>query len=145
MRTLELVLVGIDGHGRAELENATLGLREPDDWWAGTRGLWRHSFEAFDGLRHFVIALADVAGLQWEQGGGFDLLATFESGDGANIMDDGLSISAVRGYTECTYAPLITVFVSDVTAFLGETPTAESAATAIRDALNETLAHFTAA
>ena len=73
-----------------------------------------------------------------------DLLATFESGDGSFDTDDGLNISVAlhRGDIQRSFSPLITVFVDDVAAFLGEEPTVESAATAIRDALNETLAHF---
>lgn len=146
MRTLVLATDGLDDGQRAELEHTALDLRESGDWNAGTRGLWRHSYEAFDSLRRFVNALADCCGLQWEQGGGFDLLATFESGDGANIMDDGLNISvALRtGDVGHTFSPLLTVFVDDVAAFLGESPTASSAATAIKDALNDTLSHFAA-
>lgn len=144
MLALVSALHGLDDDQRAELEHSALDLREPDGWNAGTRGLWRHSFEAFDSLRRFVVELADVSGLRWKQGGGIDLLATFDSGDGVNLMDDGLSISAVRGSTEFTFAPLITVYVADVAAFLGDEPTAESAAAAICDALNQTLAHFAA-
>lgn len=144
MRTLDLVLHGLDDDGQSGLDNAASQLREPGDWNAGTRGLWRHSFEAFDSLRRFVNALADCSGLQWTQGGGFDLLATFDSGDGANIMDDGLSISVALhlGDAHRVFSPLATVFVDDVAEFLGDEPTARSAAAAIRDALNQTLAHF---
>ena len=138
MRTLDLVLHSLNDAARAELEHTALDLREPDDWNADTRGPWPLSFEAFDSLRHFVNDLTNCGGLQWTQGGGFDLLATFESGDGATIMDDGLNLSDVQR----TFSPLITVFVDDVAAFLGDEPTAESAATAIRDAINDTLAHF---
>lgn len=90
--------------------------------------------------------MADCGGLQWAQRGGFDLLATFESGDGSFDTDDGLNISVALhlGDIQRSFSPLITVFVDDVAAFLGEEPTVESAATAIRDALNETLAHFVA-
>ena len=143
MRSLDLVLHAITDDERARLAYTASQLREPDDWNAGTRGLWRFSYEGFNSLRHFVNALADCGGLQWTQGGGFDLLATFESGDGSF---DGLTISAAlhRGDIQRSFSPLITAFVDDVAAFLGEEPTVESAATAIRDALNETLAHFAA-
>lgn len=146
MRSLDLVLHAITGDDRIELDNDASYLREPDDWNAGTRGLWHRSHEGFDSLRQFVNALADRSGLQWAQGGGLELLATFESGDGTNIMDDGLNISVAlhRGDVQRSFAPLITVFVDDVAAFLGDEPTTETAATAIRDALNETLAHFAA-
>lgn len=147
MRSLDLVLHGLADAETARLEVAASQLREPDDWSAGTRGLWRCSYEGFDSLRQFVNFLADCGGLQWAQGGGFDLLATFESGDGAHIMDDGLniSVSLQLGDFQRSFSPLITAFVDDVAAFLGDEPTAESAATAIRDALNATLAHFAAA
>ncbi|MFI8696008.1 hypothetical protein [Dietzia maris] len=144
MRTLDLLLHSLDTSEIDGLEQAALNLREPDGWNAGTRGLWPRSFEAFDSLRQFVNDLANSAALRWTQGGGLDLLATFESGDGTNIMDDGLNISVALhlGDTQRTFSPLITVFVDDVAAFLGDEPTATSAATAILDAINQTLAHF---
>lgn len=144
MRSLDLVLHGLADDERARLDSVASQLREPDDWNAGTRGLWRFSYEGFDSLRQFVNVLADCRGLQWAQGGGFDLLATFESGDGSNDMDDGLNISVALhvGDVQRSFSPLITVFVDDVATFLGDEPTVETAATAIRDALNETLAHF---
>lgn len=146
MRSLDLVLHTITDDERARLDDTASQLREPDDWNAGTRGLWRFSYEGFDSLRQFVNALADCGGLQWTQGGGFDLLATFESGDGSFDTDDGLNVSVALhlGDIQRSFSPLITAFVDDVAAFLGEEPTVESAATAIRDALNETLAHFAA-
>lgn len=146
MRTVMLTLDGLEDDQRAELEHIALVLREPDDWNAGTRGLWQLSFEAFDSLRRFVNQLADCSCVQWEQSGGIVLLATFESGDGANLMDDGLNISValMRSDVQRTFSPLLTVFVSDLAVFLGEAPTAESTATAICDALNQTLAHFAA-
>lgn len=144
MRSLDLALHALTNDERARLDDTASQLREPDDWNAGTRGLWRFSYEGFDSLRQFVNVLADCRGLQWTQGGGFDLLATFESGDGSNDMDDGLNISVALhvGDVQRSFSPLITVFVDDVATFLGDEPTVETAATAIRDALNETLAHF---
>lgn len=146
MRSLDLVLHAITDDERARLDDTASQLREPDDWNAGTGGLWRFSYEGFNSLRHFVNALADCGGLQWTQGGGLDLLATFESGDGSFDTDDGLNISAAlhRGDIQRSFSPLITVFVDDVAAFLGEEPTATSAATAIKDALNDTLSNFAA-
>lgn len=143
MRSLDLVLHAISDDERARLDDTASLLREPDDWNAGTCGLWRFAYAAFDSLRDFVNAVADCGGLQWRQGGGLDLLATFDSGDGSF---DGLTISAAlhRGDIQRSFSPLITVVVDDVAAFVGEEPTVESAATAIRDAINETLAHFAA-
>ena len=45
MRSLDLVLHAISDDERARLDDTASQLREPDDWNAGTRGLWRFSYE----------------------------------------------------------------------------------------------------
>lgn len=143
MKTLSIDFSDLDSDALDELEDAAESLAGPE----GRDSRWGRSFEALDGLRSLVNALACHGVVTWTGGEWAGLSASFDS-DGECTEPDGITIALVLPKTPLTgrFGVFVAVFISDIDdVFQGRDLTARERAEVLAGVLNDAVTDARAA
>lgn len=138
MKTLSIDFSDLDPDALDEMEDIAELLAGPE----GREPRWGRSFEALDGLRTLINALAGTGVVTWTGGEWAGLSASFDS-DGECTDPDGITITLLLPVKRLTgrFGVFVAVFIADIDdLFEGRDLTARERAGVFADVLNDVVA-----